>query len=443
MSEGKRAEDLRERESCKLLRDEVEKKMGKPPEELFEEREKRLRDAVALKAPDRVPVVLFNGYFPFRYTGLSNAASFYDPSAYKKALIKTLLDFPADSFFAAYKPNSGRALEILGDTQYAWAGGPYDDDRGIQFREREIMEADEYDLFITDPGDYMLRYYLPRRYKALAPLASLPSPSAAFGTAGVLYSTLGYTPAVIGAFDALSKAGEEQAKFYDCNEEVSKLLGMPQFLEPGFTGLNTPPFHQIVDYLRGMHGIALDMFKRPEKLIAAMERLMEWSLARAETAPPEAFGKRRVMAGGNHFSSEEFISRKHFDTFVWPTWKRCLIGLIDRGFVPRWLMEGKNDDRMDPFLELPKGKAIIHFEKIDMARAKEMLADHICIAGNVPASLLWGGSPQEVEDYCKDLIRVCGKNGGFILTSGGSMDDAKPENLKAMIDAAEKYGRYN
>jgi uroporphyrinogen-III decarboxylase len=91
---------------------------------------------------------------------------------------------------------------------------------------------------------------------------------------------------------------------------------------------------------------------------------------------------------------------------------------------------------------LPKGKVFFHFEKIDMARAKAILGGHLCIAGDVPPALLWGGSPQEVEDYCKNLIKVCGKGGGFMLISASSLDDAKPANVKAMMDSVKKYGRY-
>jgi uroporphyrinogen-III decarboxylase len=62
--------------------------------------------------------------------------------------------------------------------------------------------------------------------------------------------------------------------------------------------------------------------------------------------------------------------------------------------------------------------------------------------GNVPASLLSVGTPAQVEQYCRDLFRVAGKGGGFILTSGGFLDDAQPRNVKAMVDSAKKYGRY-
>ena len=84
----------------------------------------------------------------------------------------------------------------------------------------------------------------------------------------------------------------------------------------------------------------------------------------------------------------------------------------------------------------------MRFEKTDMFKAKEVLGNHHCIQGGVPSSLLEVGSPSEVEEHCKKLIEVCGKGGGFILRLGRSIDCAKPENLKAMIAAAEKYGRY-
>jgi uroporphyrinogen-III decarboxylase len=77
-----------------------------------------------------------------------------------------------------------------------------------------------------------------------------------------------------------------------------------------------------------------------------------------------------------------------------------------------------------------------------MARAKKALGKTACIAGNVPISLLSTGTPGEVKEYCKKLIDVAGKDGGFILTSGGVIDKAKPENVRAMIEFTKEYGVY-
>ena len=91
----------------------------------------------------------------------------------------------------------------------------------------------------------------------------------------------------------------------------------------------------------------------------------------------------------------------------------------------------------------PKGKAIYCFERTDIFTAKEILGDVTCIRGNVPASLLCTGSPEEVKAYCKRLIDVVGKGGGFIMDGAiGIPDEAKAENVKAMADNTRECGEY-
>ena len=50
--------------------------------------------------------------------------------------------------------------------------------------------------------------------------------------------------------------------------------------------------------------------------------------------------------------------------------------------------------------------------------------------------------PDEVKDYCKKLIDTVGKDGGFIMSNGAFFDNAKPENVKAMVDFTKEYGVY-
>jgi uroporphyrinogen-III decarboxylase len=52
------------------------------------------------------------------------------------------------------------------------------------------------------------------------------------------------------------------------------------------------------------------------------------------------------------------------------------------------------------------------------------------------------GTPQDVTDYCKKLIDTAGKGGGFIMNNGAFFDEAKPENVKAMVDVTKEYGVY-
>lgn len=73
-----------------------------------------------------------------------------------------------------------------------------------------------------------------------------------------------------------------------------------------------------------------------------------------------------------------------------------------------------------------------------------MLGNHVILVSGPPNSLLIGGTPQKVEEYMKSLLTDC-KEGGMMIwpgVDGGISRDAKPENVKAVVEAVEKYGRY-
>ena len=144
-----------------------------------------------------------------------------------------------------------------------------------------------------------------------------------------------------------------------------------------------------------------------------------------------------------HRGSDGFMSLKQFETFYWPTLKKVILSLIDEGLTPCIFFEGDYTTRLEYLRELPKGKVLGHFDSTDIFKAKEVLNGHMCIRGNVPSSLLQTGTVQDVKDYCKKLIDVVGKGGGLIVSPRSSIDEVKPENLKAMIDFTKEYGVYS
>ncbi len=112
------------------------------------------------------------------------------------------------------------------------------------------------------------------------------------------------------------------------------------------------------------------------------------------------------------------------------------------GYTVTPFFEGIWDDRLEYLLDLPKGKVVFHCEKTDVFKAKQVIGRHLCIQGGVPPTILQTGSPQDVEAHCKRLIETVGKGGGFILSAGSVIDNATPANIRAMVDAVKKYGRY-
>ena len=212
--------------------------------------------------------------------------------------------------------------------------------------------------------------------------------------------------------------------------------GLPQM----FQGDIMPPFDVVSHSLRGMKGTMLDMFRQPDKLLAACDFLLEKALERP-LPPPNDNGQTRIFMT-NTRGSDNFMSMKQFETFYWPTFKKLVRSLIERGGTPCIFFEGSFDSRLEYLLDFPKGSILVRLDKTDIFKAKEILGGHLCIEGNVPSTLLQMGSVQEVKDHCKELIDVVGKDGGFILGPRSSTDEVKPENLKAMIEFTKEYGRY-
>jgi hypothetical protein len=406
---------------------------------LREEREKRIMDAIHLKMPDRVPVICAMGYFPAKYVGIPCSAAYYDYDAWYDAYRKTLPDFPADMIFAQpFSP--GKALEILDPKQSRWPGHGVSPYHGHQAIEIDNMRGDEYDDFIEDPSDYMFRIHMSRTSDKLAGLAKLPRLSDLHGVMGIQMLAAAFEePDVSRAIDTLLKVGREQKKWRSRMMKFDKMMldmGFPRY----FHGAAMPPYDLISHSMRGMTGTMTDMFRHPDKLIQACDKILERTLARPLPPPNEKGYIRMFMT--NTRGSDDFLSKKQFDTFYWPTFKRLVTGLIEKGATPCIFFEGNFTSRLEYLLEFPKGKMLARLDTTDIFRAKEVLKDHICIEGNVPSSLLQMGTVQEVKDHCKKLIDVVGKDGGFILAPRSSTDEVNPENLKAMIEFTQEYGVY-
>jgi uroporphyrinogen-III decarboxylase len=100
--------------------------------------------------------------------------------------------------------------------------------------------------------------------------------------------------------------------------------------------------------------------------------------------------------------------------------------------------EGKYNNRLETVKDLPPGWILWHFDQTDMVKAKKILGNTQIITGNVPTSLICTGTPEAVKEYCRKLIDLCAKDGGYILTGGASCAETKAENLRAMMDAAKE-----
>ncbi len=413
---------------------------GKTGKQLRLEREKRITDAIQLRIPDRVPIICAMGYFPAKYTGIPCSAAYYDYDAWYDAYQKTLRVFQPDMIYQ--QPfTSGKALEILNPRQMRWPGYGVEPYQGHQAVEIDNMKGDEFDQYMDDPSDYMLRVFMSRTSENMEGLSLLPKLSdLGAGPMGIQFLALAFSePKLVKTVRTLEKAGREMRKWRSKMAKFDKMIldmGFPQY----FQGAAMPPYDVVSHSMRGMSGTMFDMFRQPDKLIELCEYILKETFGRP-LPPPNEYGNIRMFMT-NTRGSDDFLSRKQFDTFYWPTFKKVVMGLIERGATPCIFFEGNFTSRLEYLLDFPKGKILARFDTTDIFKAKEILKDHVCIEGNVPSSLLQLGTVQDVKDHCKKLIDVIGKDGGYILSPRSSTDEVNPENMKAMIEFTKEYGVY-
>jgi hypothetical protein len=406
----------------------------------YQARVTRIVKCLRLEQPDRVPCILTAGKFPVHYAGITTRTAMYDAEEMKRAWRLFQRDFDGDTCAApTFEIHSGRANEIMQSLTMKWPGhGLAEDAEMNQYVEGEYMMADEYDHLLKDPGDYFLRVYLPRTVASLAPLRKLGAFRHALGMSAMVIGAAAL-PDVRAAFQAIVDAGKEHEVFLKAGAEIARegqAAGFPMHVG----GMAHAPFDSLGDTLRGTHGIMKDIYRQPEKLHEAMETITPW-IVEGGVNDCNASGRPLVFMA-LHKGDDTFISDKNFEIFYWPTLKKVILGLVAEGCVPMLFAEGKMNRRLEVIKDLPKGSVLWWFDRTDMARAKKVLGDVACIAGNVPASMMCLASAQEVKEYCRKLIEDCGPGGGYILTGGANAHNTTAAHLRAMMDAVKEYGVY-
>lgn len=409
-------------------------------EALYKERVTLYLDAIQMKVPKRIPVCPSAGSFPIEYAGITWKEAMYDYKKLVYAWEKYHDDFDPDGFNAPRTIAPGKSLEILGLELYRWAGCGLRDNQEYQFVEKEYMKDDEYMDLIDDPTGFFLNTYFPRIFNQLGPLKKLPLMPPIHELPIIPSGLIPFgMPDVQEAFAKLSAAGDDVHKWL---AEVTKVtISQLSKGKPSFSGgITKAPFDVIGDSLRGTRGVLMDMFRHPDELVEACERITPFMIKS---------GVESCKAAGHimpfiplHKGADTFMSQDQFMKFYWPTLRKLIIGLINEGIVPQLFVEGSYNKRLELIDDLPKGKVVWWFDDTNMAEAKKTVGRTNCIAGNVPLDILCTGTPDDIKKYCKDLIDTAGKDGGFIMVSGAGVQGAKAENVKTMIDFSKEYGVY-
>ena len=403
----------------------------------YRDRVTRIKDTIQLKrSPGRIPVCPSAGFFPIEYAKRTMYEAMYDYNVLQDVWEKYHMDFAPDTFTGPTNIVPGRVLEILDFNLYHWPGHGVPKDGEYQFVEAEYMRQDEYQDLIDDPTAFFLSKYFPRIFGTLKPLEGLPLFPPVNELPSVPPAMIPFgSEAMKAAFAALGQAGEEALLWRTRTGEIGGRIMGKGF--PAFVGGSTKaPFDVIGDSLRGTKGIMLDMFRCPEELKEACERLTPL-MVKCGVASCKANGHIMPFIP-LHKGADGFLSDEMFRTFYWPTLRQLIIGLVNEGMVPLLFAEGGYNQRLEVISDLPTGKTVWWFDRTDMAEAKESVGKVSCIAGNFPLSMLCTASTDDIKKYCRGLIEIMGTDSGFIFSTGAGMQGAKVENVKTMIDTMKE-----
>jgi hypothetical protein len=227
---------------------------------------------------------------------------------------------------------------------------------------------------------------------------------------------------------------ERQIKQYALEAQTWKDRGVPSLVG----AIVSSPL-MLLSTARSMTTFALDIHRMPDKVQAVMDAMVDDLIENAIevaglTGVPGVF---LVLERGGGF----YFPLKVFERFEFTYMKKMVEAFTAAGLTTVMHFDQDWTLNLPYLLDLPAKTCVCELDsKTDIFKAKEILGNHMCIAGDVPAGLQAYGTPQEMEEYVKKLIDVVGKDTGFILSSGCTVPpDCKFENFKMMIDTARNY----
>ena len=414
---------------------------NKEMEQAYLVRQKRIVDVYNVREPDRVPCNISFGNLALKEGGVSLYDAMYHPEKALEACAKFNAKYAAEFETSAMPWNiPGQVLDLLDLKLYSWPGHGLAKDGTTtwQFNENEYMTADEYDDLIRDPSDFWIRTWFPRAFGLFEPMKMFQPFTNITENVHIMQFMPLATPQVQSMLQKMLDIG----KAYQQSQQTSlRYLGGMGF-GAGISGVTfaKAPFDTLGDTLRGTTNIMKDMFRRPEKLLKALDVVADLTIN--TVLKSAGIENALLITYPLHKGADGWMSQKQFDTFYWPSLKKVMDAFIKEGLIQSLFAEGSFNTRLDYVKDFPKGSVVWLFDRTDMFKAKDILGKNFCIMGNVPASMLVTGEPKDVKEYCKKLIEYCGKGGGFVLTSGSSPESPKLDNLRAMLAAAKEYGVY-
>jgi uroporphyrinogen decarboxylase len=198
--------------------------------------------------------------------------------------------------------------------------------------------------------------------------------------------------------------------------------------------------------LLGYEGALMAMLLEPQAFTDLLERSVAYNLELARIAR-QRYGTTIVATTDDVANAEGMLMRP--DTYferIGPQFRKAIQGYKAEGYLCIKHCDGNIDAVIDFWID----SGVDCLDPIDpaagyvMGAMKEKYGRRVCLKGNIDCTgALCSGTTEEVEREVRDCILGGGPGGGLILSSSNTIHrGVNPENFRAMLDAARRYGRY-
>ncbi|MBI9043422.1 MAG: hypothetical protein JEZ06_02985 [Anaerolineaceae bacterium] len=370
---------------------------------LYQERFERIKKTINLEPVDRVPVVFMGSAFSARYMDVTMADYCAKPNLSFKVGLSTMDRL--GKLDGANMAGGGRITAMLTAmwmSRLMVPGKDLPDDSLWQVKEAEVMTIEDYDTILEKGWGKFVNSYLPR-----------------------VISMWEFIPSMMWLqFNTKRMQKEYKKRGYVIICDAGAMPSVP--FEPLCGG-------------RSMTKFFFDLYRIPDKVEAVMKVMLEETLESIRNAPtPEGIGGTWV---GGWRSASALLSPKLWDRFVWPYIVQISDALVAKGITPvlHWDQDWTRD--LGRLKELPAKKCILNPDGMtDMKKFKEEAGDHMAMMGDIPASLLAAGTPDDVHTYVREQVELFEGKGLILCPGCDAPINAKPENMEAFVEAAHAYG---
>lgn len=199
------------------------------------------------------------------------------------------------------------------------------------------------------------------------------------------------------------------------------------------------PF-SLLSLLRGTQDFMMDLLTEEPEVI---HHALEWT-----TEAHIRFAKAQLAAGahatsmGDAYASPELVSPEMYREFALPYEKKVTEAIRQTGKPYSVHICGNTTKIVEDMGQ--SGAKILEIDwKTDMGYARSVVPSDVVLMGNInPSDPMCIGEPETVREQVRAIVEKT-QGRGILLSSGCALGaNTRPENMRALIEAAHQFGRF-